>query len=98
MATISEGLAWQKTLAKRRAELVQLRDRSATRQFRAEGYGATPVVGTVTEPVYDAKELDKTIARIAKEERLLESSIKRANASTTLPGFEINDEVLGELV
>lgn len=95
--SISEGLAWQKTLADRRAELVKLRDKSAVRSFQATGYGADAINGTVIEPVYDPKELDKTIAGIAKAERLLEQAIKRANATTSIQ-FEIDDTVLGELV
>lgn len=97
MATLSEGLGWQKTLSTRRAELTRLRDASATRQFRSQNYGATAAEGTVVEPVYNAQELDRKIARIAREERLLDVAIKRANAVTQIE-FEINDEVLGELV
>lgn len=97
MSTINECLGWQKTLATRRLELVKLRDASATRTFQAERYTAQPTEGTVREPVYNALELDKTINRLAREERLVAMAIKRANATTDTP-YTIDDKVLGELV
>jgi hypothetical protein len=97
MSTISEALAWQKVLATRRAELIKLRDGSAKREFRAVAYGAEALPGTVVEPTYDVKALDKVVAAVSREERLVSVAIKRANATTEI-NYEINDKVLGELV
>ena len=90
--TISEGLNWLKTLTSRHAELVRLRDaNSATRINR---YGDDKVE---IKPEYDAKKLDRRITLLAREIRLCNDAIKKANATLALPGYEQRDEVLGEL-
>lgn len=97
--TINEGLSWQKTLKTRHAELVKLRDTSAKRTMRAENpYDRTSPMQLVDEPTYDVVSLDKTIAGIARELRVLESAIKHMNGKTVLENYEQDDKVLGELV
>jgi hypothetical protein len=89
---ISEALGWMKTLKARHGELVALRDQnSATRTMR---YG-----NDVQEikPQYDPKKLDKRVGLLAREIRLLDEAIKRINATTEIPGYVRNDDVLGEL-
>lgn len=90
--TISEGLTWLKTLEKRHAELVRLRDANA-RSTSSSFNGAV----TTQKPEYDAKELDKRITLLARELRLCETAIKKANAVTVLE-YHQDDNVLGELV
>ena len=93
--TINEGLAWMKTLRARHAELVALRDSNADRQRRF--YGADAGKEIVKEPVYDVKALDKLVAGVAKEIRLLDAAIKRTNAVTPIAGYTQNEDALGEL-
>jgi|ERR1700723_3738960 len=89
--TISEGLSWMKALTGRHAELVALRNANA--QVVRQEYN-----GRVTEahPLYDARQLDGMVATLARERRLLDQAIKRANAQTMLE-YEQDDKVLGEL-
>lgn len=93
MATISEGLNWLKTLQLRHRELITLRDANSAAHTRRYGND----LQETTKPEYDAKLLDKRITLIARELRLCNDAIKRANAGTVLAGYEIRDEVLGEL-
>lgn len=93
--TVSEALAWQKTLKGRHAELVGLRNENANRERTYYGQNANKE--TVKEPLYDAKALDQTVTRIARELRILDEAIKRSNAKTKLAGYERDDAVLGEL-
>ena len=91
LMTISEALSWQQTLKQRHAELINLRNANAQKTSR---YGETT---TLTTPTYDAKALDKRVTLLARELRLLNDSIKKVNATTVVPGFDRDDEVLGEL-
>jgi hypothetical protein len=90
--SISEGLGWLKTLTKRHAELIQLRDKSAAKV--TQDYQGKTVV---TTPMYDAKDLDKKVAVLAREIRLCESAIKDTNSSTELKDYILDDDVLAEL-
>lgn len=94
MATISEGINFLKTLTQRHGELTRLRDQNSTVTHRRYG---TATESEKIEPTYDAKKLDRRITLIAREIRLCNDAIKRANAQTRLDGYEIRDEVLGEL-
>lgn len=97
--TINEGLSWLKTLKTRMSELIKLRDGSAKKTTRKENpYDQNGNAVLVDEPMYDAKALDRTIAKLAKEVRICESAIKRMNGKTALEGYDQNDEILGELV
>lgn len=93
--TVSEALTWQKTLKERHAELVGLRNSNAHRE-RAY-YGANADKERVIEPLYDPKALDRQVATIARELRLLDEAIKRSNATVELGGYLRDDKVLGEL-
>ena len=92
--TINEGLAWMKTLRERHSELVNLRNQnsSTSRQY----YGVNDKA-IETKLVYDAKSLDKLIAGVAKEMRLLDAAIKATNASTRIKAYEPDENALGEL-
>ena len=89
--TISEGLGWLKTLEKRHAELVALRNSNSAEQHRMYGSQETKIL-----PRYDVMALDKQVTLLAREIRLCDTAIKRANASTVLE-YQMDDEVLGEL-
>lgn len=91
--SISEGLGWLKTLNKRHAELVQLRNQNAA-EVVTDYQGKT----TTRTPVYDAKELDKRIAVLAREIRLCDSAIKATNSSTQVKEYQMDDDVLAELM
>lgn len=91
--TINEGLGWLQTLKARHAELINLRNANARATTIRYGTDNNEKV----EPTYDAKKLDKRVTLLAREIRLLSEAIKRANATTEVPGFNRNDEVLGEL-
>lgn len=93
--TVSEALTWAKTLKSRYEELVSLRNNNAHRE---RIYHATNSErDRVTEPLYDPKALDRQIALLAREQRLLDESIKRSNATVELKGYLRDDAVLGEL-
>lgn len=92
--TISEGLSWLKTLKKRQDDLIALRNSNS--RTVSTGYGDRAAVVTQT-PEYDPKKLDKRITLIARDIRLCESAIKKANATTPLQGYTQDDSVLGEL-
>jgi hypothetical protein len=47
--------------------------------------------------VYDVKVLDRLVARVAREIRLLDQALKATNAKTTVEGYNQDDAVLGEL-
>jgi hypothetical protein len=91
--TISESLGWLKTLQSRHAELVNLRNQNSAVQRHRYGNDNVQEI----QPQYNAKALDKRITLIAREIRLLDEAIKRANAQTVVQGYERRDEVLGEL-
>jgi hypothetical protein len=93
--TLSEGLAWLKTLKKRHDELIALRNENAHRERRF--YGATADKDLVRDP-----RLRRQVARrggptrVAREIRLLEQSMKATNARTPIDGHDQDDAVLGE--
>jgi hypothetical protein len=57
--TLSEGLAWLKTLKKRHDELIALRNENAHRGRRF--YGATADKDLVRNPIYSVKSLDEVV-------------------------------------
>lgn len=89
---ISEALGWMKTLKTRHQELLVLRNQNSATQINHYGDNRTEV-----KPEYDVKKLDKRVSLVAREIRLLDESIKRTNATTEVPNFVRNDDVLGEL-
>jgi hypothetical protein len=93
--TISEALGWQKILATRYSELVTLRNQNSYEERRYLGANADKQVDR--RPTYDVKELDKAIAKVAREQRLLDAAIKKANATLVVPDYEQDDSVLGEV-
>jgi len=92
--TLSQGLAWMKTLRERHNELVMLRDRNSAERTRRWGETKEDVV---EKPVYDVKNLDKMINQVALELRKLDDAIKVTNAGTIINNYKRDDEVLGEL-
>lgn len=90
--TINEGLALQKALKQRHTELTQLRNQNAN----AQRYRNPGIPEVVEQPLYDVKKLDTMLVAIAKEMRLLDSSIKSANAHNHIV-FEHNEAVLGPI-
>lgn len=92
--TLSQGLAWMKTLRVRHNELVVLRDRNSAERIRRWGETKEDIV---EKPVYDVKELDRIINKIGLELRKLDDAIKVTNAITTVVNYKRSDEVLGEL-
>ena len=93
--TISEGLGWLKTLNERHRELVSLRDQNSSRETRF--YGANVDKTKIIEPVYNVKNLDHLVSRLAREIRLLDEAIKRTNSTIHISGYDKDDAVLGEL-
>lgn len=93
--TINEALNWKKTLQARYVELVELRNSNSREESRYIGAAATQVLEK--KPIYDAKELDRTITGIARELRLLDNAIKKTNAVTKVKEYNQDDVVLGEL-
>ena len=93
--TISEGLGWLKTLRQRHLELISLRDQNSNTETRY--YGANVDKTRVIEPVYNIKELDRLVSRIAREIRILDEAIKRTNSTMTISDYNKDDAVLGEL-
>ncbi len=85
--TINEGLAYMKTLKARHKELVDLRGESKSERvyMRSEK-------DYVEKPVYNVKTVDKKAQAVAKEIRLLDSAIKKANAITDIE-FTANENV-----
>ena len=92
--TLSQGLAWMKTLRVRHNELVALRDRNSAERIRRWGETKEDIV---EKPVYDVKKLDKMISTIALELRRLDDAMKITNARTIVENYKRNDNVLGEL-
>lgn len=90
--TINEGLALQKALKQRHAELTQLRNQNANAQ-RYRNPGSAEVV---EQPLYDVKKVDTMLVKIAKEMRLLDASIKAANAKTVID-FNHDETSLGAI-
>lgn len=92
-ATISECLGWLKTLKGRHAELIQLRNANSA-ESTVDYQGKV----TTRTPTYDAKVLDKRIAVLAREIRLCDTAIKTTNGQTLVKDFEVDDDVLAELL
>lgn len=93
--TISEALSWKKTLQERHAELVSLRDQNSARSTRY--YGTAGDKEITKDPVYDVKKLDALISQVAREIRKVDNAIKKANAKLTVPGYEQDDAILGQV-
>ena len=96
--TINEGLEMLALLKTRIAELNSLRKENTVRDTYYSGSDRS--VLEVKEPMYDIKKVDKLISKLAKEQRLLQSAIKKTNAVAEIKGFEskkLEDFDLGEL-
>lgn len=93
--TINEALNWKKTLVQRHAELVSLRNENSRDETRY--YGANADKTIEKKPLYNVLALDKLIAGLAREMRLLDNALKATNASTKVKNYEQDDAVLGEL-
>ena len=70
--TITEGLAWLKTLKRRHEELLALRNDNAHRERRF--YGASADKAIVKEPVYDVKTLDSVVNQGRSRDSVTRSS------------------------
>lgn len=91
--TISQGLTWMKTLRERHKELVELRDgNKSNKEFWREAKQ-----DYIEKPTYDVRALDKIINKVALEIRKLDDAIKSCNATMTIPNYEVDESVLGEL-
>ena len=90
--SISEGLGWLKTLKARHAELVALRNANSA-EVEVDYQGKQ----TTRTPLYDAKDLDKKVAVLAREIRLCDNAIKSTNSSTQVKDYVMDDDVLAEL-
>lgn len=93
--TINEALTWMKTLKERSAELQRMRNENSASSTRHFGMHGDKEV--TTTPLYDVKALDKVVNGLAREIRILDTKIKAANAIAKVTGYEINEDVLGEL-
>jgi hypothetical protein len=94
--TINEALTWLKTLTERHDELKSLRNENSAVRTSYRGLkGDTP---ETVRPVYDVVSLDRLVARVAAEKRKLDAAIKATNARVKVYGYEMDEEVLGELV
>ena len=85
--TISEGLGVLKSLKTRHNELMNLRNQNSTNRMYRD-------TNEVVTPEYNFKELDKKVAEIAKEIRVLDRQIKRSNSQTFVPEYEYSDDVM----
>ena len=92
--TISEGLVWLKTLQARHSELIELRNANSIKETRLYGQKDKEVI---KEVLYDCVKLDTLINQLAREIRLLDSSIKKTNATAPIKDYQMNEEVLGNL-
>ena len=85
--TINEGLAYMKTLKARHKELVDLRGENKSERIYMRNEK-----DFIEKPAYDVKAVDKKAQAVAKEIRLLDSAIKKANAITPID-FTANENV-----
>lgn len=92
-ATISECLGWLKTLKGRHAELIQLRN-SNSAEVSVDYQGKQ----TTRTPTYNAKDLDKKIAVLAREIRICDTAIKTMNGKVLVEDYVLDDDVLAELL
>lgn len=95
--TINEGLELIALLKTRINELNGLRRENTVRDTY---YGGDKQVLEVKEPMYDIKKVDKLISKLSKDLRLLQSAIKKTNATCDIKGFEskkLEEFDLGEL-
>src|SRR4051812_19834880 len=93
--TINEALGWMTTLKERHAELVSLRNTNSRDETRYLGANADKLIER--KALYDPKTLDKTVTTLAREIRVLDTAIKRTNATTPVTGYSQDEAVLGEL-
>jgi hypothetical protein len=93
--SISDALAWRKTLNERHDELVVLRNKNAAEETRY--YGANVDKERVLKPLYDVVALDKLVTQVAREIRKLDEAVRATNQKTKVANYERDDDVLGEL-
>src|SRR6185436_15678736 len=84
--TINEALLWDKALRERHGELVNLRNENSAAVSRRYGVGGDKEV--TRQPVYDVKQLDRLITRLAREIQKLQMAIKSTNAVTPVAGYD----------
>ena len=93
--TINEALTWKKTLQERHLELISLRNENSASRTSYRGLkGDTP---ETVNPLYDVVALDSLISHLSRELRRLDAAIKATNAETPVIGYEMDEDVLGEL-
>jgi hypothetical protein len=93
--TISELLGVQQQVKTRYNELVQLRNQNSNIETHYRGQNADKSIDR--KPTYSVVKLDKLIARLARELRLIDAALKKTNASTIVDGYDWEDVVLGEI-
>lgn len=96
---INEAIELVAQYGARISELTSLRNDNGYR----EEWRSTTSNNTlrVKEPMYSVKDLDKTLAKLYKDQRRLKAAIKLTNANTDVAGFEKVDMDaidMGELV
>lgn len=89
--TINEAMVWMQTMKERHAELVQLRNENSATTKRFVGHTDKEII---REPLYDAKQLDVLVMKLAQEIRMLSLAIKTTNGVTPVLGYTPNDDVL----
>ena len=89
--TINEALSYMKLLKLRHSELTALRgDNKSERMYlREKEY--------IDKPLYSVSKIDQMAMKVAKEIRLLDASIKRANAVCPID-YTPNETVLEEVI
>lgn len=93
--TISQLLGIQQTVKSRLNDLIHLRDTNASvKETRCGANADKPIISW---PTYNMIGLEKIIGKLYREQRRIDEALKNANATTTVPNYEWNDEVLGEV-
>jgi hypothetical protein len=92
--TLSQGLSWMKTLKDRHNELISLRNENSTEKVQRWGETKEDIV---RKPVYDVKELDKLISRLALEIGRLDDAIKTTNSTVKIKGYIKDESILGSV-
>lgn len=89
--TISEALGYIKSLRARHSELINLRNENAksTKTYFGEK-------SEFTTPIYNVKNVDRILNKIAAEIRKLDLAIKSANTKFKVD-FIIDDSIWGEI-
>lgn len=86
--TINEGLSYLKLLKQRHQELVELRKQNKDERV----FGIRTEKEYIERPAYDIKAIDRKAVAVAKEIRILDAAIKKANALVEID-FKANESV-----